>query len=367
MPGFQKHHPKREFGRAFPASRYDDPRGKRPSALERNIVRYRAAEAAIYLHYAEEVREFMLNTVYRAATRPPGAKPWESTADRKLQSVLSRVLMDAELAGKLDAADAAALRTQFSNDRKQGKKLKVAFGHAVAIGMFTEAEADELQELLDYRNDIAHRIHLVMSDVSRSYWASDHVAFTAPAYKGDALDKLRAYRRSLWDRARGQLILSLSMDRMLFELAEDVLEGDLQRLDRLIQKQIVAERRRAKAINAELSLAGTELVGDLAPRFPPNHRPDRSYGDDYIPATGHLTKRGVEICYRLFDLGKSPMAVAYLMGMTLRSAERRHRSWGRAGGRERTRAEVKRYDLSIYGRSKPLNATPDARAEAEPG
>jgi hypothetical protein len=31
-------------------------------------------------------------------------------------------------------------------------------------------------------------------------------------------------------------------------------------------------------------------------------------------STGHLTKRGAEICYRLFDLGKSPMAVAYLMG-----------------------------------------------------
>lgn len=30
--------------------------------------------------------------------------------------------------------------------------------------------------------------------------------------------------------------------------------------------------------------------------------------------TGHLTPQGVEICYRLFDLGKSPLAVAFLMG-----------------------------------------------------
>jgi hypothetical protein len=136
------------------------------------------------------------------------------------------------------------------------------------------------------------------------------------------------------------------MDRMLFELAEHTYEQDLKRLDRLITKQIARERERYSAINNELDLQGTELVDDLSPRFPANHRPGRQgYGDDYIPATGHLTKRGIEICYRLFDLGKSPIAVAYLLGMTLRSAERRHQSWITAGGLKRVRAAVERYDL----------------------
>jgi len=193
-----------------------------------------------------------------------------------------------------------------------------------------------------------------MSDLNRSYWAADHVAYAAPAYKGDALDRIRVYKKSLWNRAGNKLLLSLSMDSMLFELAEDVLEADLERLDKLIRKQIAKERERTKAINSELSLEGTELVGDLAPRFPANHRPSQSYGDDYVPATGHLTKRGVEICYRLFDLGKSPIAVAYLMGMTLRSAERRQRSWLKSGGLQRTRAEVKRYDRNF----RRLAATP---------
>ncbi len=203
-----------------------------------------------------------------------------------------------------------------------------------------------MKALLDYRNDIAHRIHLVMSDISRNNWAIDHVAYAAPTYKGEALDRLRAFRRSLWDRARAKLILTLSMDRMLFELAEHTYEQDLKRLDRLITKQIDRERERYRAINSELDLRGTELVDDLSPRYPANHRPGRQgYGDDYIPATGHLTERGVEICYRLFDLGKSPTAVAYLMGMTLRSAERRHRSWTKAGGLQRVRAEVERHDF----------------------
>jgi hypothetical protein len=132
---------------------------------------------------------------------------------------------------------------------------------------------------------------------------------------------------------------------MLFELAEHTYEQDLKRLDRVITKQIDRERERYNAINGELDLRSTELVDDMSPRFPANHRRGRrGYGDDYIPATGHLTKRGVEICYRLFDLGKSAMAVAYLMGMTLRSSERRRRSWIKAGGLQRARIEVERYD-----------------------
>jgi hypothetical protein len=104
--------------------------------------------------------------------------------------------------------------------------------------MFTQDEADELKALVDYRNDIAHRIHLVMSDLNRSYWATDHVAYTAPAYKGDALDRLMAHRRSMWERGGDQLLLTASIGSLLFELAEDALEEDLRRLERLIKKQV---------------------------------------------------------------------------------------------------------------------------------
>jgi hypothetical protein len=346
MPGVSKHHTKRRFGRAFPASRYDDPRGGRASALERNILRYRAIEATLYLFYAEELRDFMLTDVHRAAIRQPGEEIWEPPKERRLQRIFARLLRDAETEQKLSAEDAEALCRAFASERQQGRKLKVAFAYAVRIGMFTEGEAADLKTLLDYRNDIAHRIHLVMSDISRDYWAIDHVTYAAPTYKGDALDRLRSYRRTLWERERGQVLLTLPMDHMLFEFAEHAFEQDLKRLDRLIKKQIVRERERYKAINAELDLRGTDLVGDLSPRFPANHRPGRHvYGDDYIPRTGHLTKRGVEICYRLFDLGKTPTAVAYLMGMTLRSAERRQRSWIKAGGLQRIRIKIERYGM----------------------
>ncbi len=348
MPGVYKQHRTHDHdhGRPFPASRYDDPRGGRASALERNLVRYRAVEAALYLSYADEIRDYMMANVYPQAVAKPDAEPWAPAKDRRLEGVLRRLVFEAETAKTVSIEDAQALREIFADDRKQGKKLKVAFGYAIKTRLMTEAEANELQDLLDYRNDIAHRIHLVMADVSRTAFAADHLAFTPPTYKGDALDRLRGYRRSLWDRTHSWVLTDRAWNGMLFELAEEVLKSDLKRLDRLIKAQIARERARVAAISAELNLHGTELLGDLSPRFPPNHRPGRQgYGDDYEPPSGHLTARGVEICFRLFDLGKSPIAVAYLMGISLRAAKNRQKGWAKAGGALRQRTEVERYDL----------------------
>lgn len=352
MQSVAKYHAKIDFGRAFPASDYGDPRGGRASALERNILRYRAAEAALYLFYAQEIRDFMFTNVHSAAIRRSGGASWELRDEQRLHSVLTDLLRDAEAVGKILPDDMAALRNALPSERQPGKKLKAAFAYAIKIGIFTEAEAIELKGLLDCRNDIAHRTHLVMSDVSRDQWAIDYFKYVTPTYKGEALDRLRAFRRSLWERASRQLTITMSMNGVLFKFAERVFEQDLKRLDRLITRQIGRERERYRQIDSELDLSGSELVNDLSPRFPANHRSGRQgHGDDYIPATGHLTKRGVEICYRLFDLGKSLTAVAYLMGMSLRSVERRHRGWIKSGGHNRVRAEIVRYDMHLM---KPL-------------
>lgn len=347
MPGARKEHRQRSgYGRSFPASQYNDPRGGRPSALERNILRYRAIEASLYLFYADEVRKFMVTNVCPPELEQTDITPWASLEENRLERVLSEILSDAQSSNKLLPEDARLLRLAFSEERNQGKQLRAAFAHSIKVGMFTNEEASEVQRLLIYRNDIAHRIHLVMSDVSRSHLANDFIAFTAPTYKGEALDKLRVYRESLSERARRCLhSLCFSMDGLLFEFAEQVYETDLTRLDKLIRAQIKQEQARVNAINAELDLRGTELVDDLSPRHPKNHRYRNYYGDDYLPPTGHLTKRGVEICYRLFDMGKKPIAVAYLMGMGLRAAEKRHKSWLKAGGLQRVRTEVKRYRM----------------------
>lgn len=104
-------------------------------------------------------------------------------------------------------------------------------------------------------------------------------------------------------------------------MAEDVLENDLRRLKRLIKMQIEQERRRTQKINEPLRVDGTELVATW--RAVPLTIGRMAATETTTSRRPAPTKRGAKICYRLFDLGKSPIAVAYPMGMTLRSTERR--------------------------------------------
>jgi hypothetical protein len=107
MLGVTKHHTKLGYFRAV-ASRYSDPRGGRTSALERNILRYRAVEATLYLFYAEVVRHFMLTDVYRAAVREPGKEIWEPPEERRLQRLFADLLRNAEIGKQLSTDDAEA-------------------------------------------------------------------------------------------------------------------------------------------------------------------------------------------------------------------------------------------------------------------
>lgn len=346
MSGFRRPRSGGNGGNLLLASRYDDPRGGRPTALEHNVLRYRAIEAVVYIYYAEEIKRFMLDNVEPLVTNKEDNVSI-SNENERLRAVQIGLISDAVKLGKISEDDGKKICSLIICDKNKnsGKKLKRAFRGAVKLGFLSESESISIQELLDYRNDIAHEVHLVLADVSRIAAVGDMLSSREPSYKSEALGRLRHYHRLLWSRSSRLPSCLLSFNGLMFEHAQRVYEAELCRLDRLIRKQIEQERRRTEALKTELDLQGTELVGDLHPRFIKNFRWPTSWGDDYAPPSGHLTSRGVEICYRLYDLGKSPLAVAYLMGITLRSAQRRYKSWEKAGGKMRVKSTIQRYRL----------------------
>ena len=97
MAGVMKTSKMRGFGRAFPRSRYDDPRGGRASSLERNVLRYRAAEVALYLYFAQEVRNYMLQTVYPNSINLSTIPLPQKSEEKRLNGVLLKLVFDAEL------------------------------------------------------------------------------------------------------------------------------------------------------------------------------------------------------------------------------------------------------------------------------
>lgn len=324
---------KKGIGRTFPNSRYNDPRGGRASSLERKILRYRAIETSLYLHVAQSVREFMIQTFCKNGKVSSSSSAATHGEDGRLTEILTALVFDAELAGNITSEDAQTLRKRLSYDQKEGRKLKQAFVCAVAEGVFTQAEAGELQGLLIYRNSIAHEIHDVMADVSRSYYNLERLEFVGPAYKMMAFERLDKFYQSLYGRTKGRVI-TINFRDLLFEHAEKVYKEELCRLEGLILQQIAREKQRMQKVIEECDLTDTEMQGELHPRHHLNKHTSRH---ECVQNAGRLTNRGVEVCYRLFDMGKSPIAVSYLMGISLRSATKRQKRWKESGGSKRQR------------------------------
>ena len=281
------------------------PTGTRLPALEQNILKYRAFEMILFIFYAEDLKEFAISTIQ---------------ATDSCMMRLSRSEDD-------QSSERIGLHTK--------KKLKTALDIFVTDGILTSKECREIRELVDFRNDIAHRLHDMTYDLARLGIADDIRHFYGVKYNYEYLRKVRAYRHELSRRTQSKYVVSLSFNSLLFEGAAKTYDDELKRLGRKIRRLMHKREEELTALRNELALDGTEFIEDLHPNFPANKN-----------RNGKLTKRGIEVCYRLFDHGKSPLAVAHLMKLSLRSAINRQRAWEQAGGSSRMPVKIKRYDLS---------------------
>jgi hypothetical protein len=200
----------------------------------------------------------------------------------------------------------------------------------VKDGVLTEDERRHMVALIGKRNGIAHHLDHVTADLTTDRSVRDWIDYlpNRQTHDYETLDQLRAARRLVSDRmAERHYVLEIDIRHIFFTTTEQVLSSDIKALERRIRSLVRARRDEIAQLNAELSLEGTELTGLFDPRWPENR-----YG------TGQrLTPRGVETCYLLFDLGKSPLAVAHLVGLSLTATRRRQQMWRALGGLDRER------------------------------
>jgi hypothetical protein len=272
-------------------NRFRHPEGTRLPALEKNILKYRAFEMILLLFYAEYLKDILVGSIQ---------------ASDRFRNGVSRIKASTK------------------------NKFKVATAALVADGILTKEENQELIKLVNFRNEIAHRIHDLTFDASRNIYARETLEFSEVKYDYSALKRIKHYYVGILHRMQqaGTYTFMLSMNRFLFESAERTYDDELKRLHRKIETQYAGRRKRLGILKRELSLEGTGLTGEYAPAHPANQTHN-----------GNLTKRGVEICYRLFDNGKRPIVVAHLMHISLKASRKRHKGWMRAGSESRTRLE----------------------------
>jgi hypothetical protein len=268
-----------------------DPLGSRLPALERAILRLRALQMILVLVYAEALKRDVLDTIqatdhFHAEQRVP--KGVKNPVDKALDAL-------------------------------------------VADRAITAPDKTEIVGLIDYRNAIGHQIHNLLADLGAEKVVREFAEYAAanpkiPKYRYDALPRLRHFRAKIDGLYRTHhYVRTIGHDRLLFGLAEKVFVEDIKRIERRTRRLIADRSAEIKAINAELNLTGTGLTGQWHPAGP------YSKYDD-----GRLTPIGAEICYRLFDLGKSSLAVAHLARLSLASARHRHDLWRALGGKKRS-------------------------------
>jgi hypothetical protein len=214
--------------------------------------------------------------------------------------------------------------------RGTAKAVDRALNALIADRAITAAQKAEIVELIDYRNVIAHQMHTLFADVSPERIVREVVAYNSgrlKPYSYNAVRRLQQFRRLLNELYRTHHYVStLNYNALLFRSAEKTFLAQIKRLNRRISRLTQIRRGQIKIMNVELALKETEFAGEWHPqsRFSRHE-------------SGQLTKQGVEICYRLFDLGKSTMAVAHLTGLSLRAARKRRQMWTTLGAADRGR------------------------------
>ena len=184
----------------------------------------------------------------------------------------------------------------------------------VQEGILTNEESDDIRELVDYRNTIAHQMHYLTGDIGR--WASEHAIAKAARFHPTALSKILRYRDKIMRGLAARHVLAASFRGIMFDAAERTYNEEIARLKRIIARQSRKMNAEINSTNLVLQSLPRALLEELQPGHPCHTR-----------RNGTLTDTGRQCCVRLFEVGATPTAVAHLMRLSLRAITTQHRSW----------------------------------------
>jgi uncharacterized protein YutE (UPF0331/DUF86 family) len=167
-------------------------------ALERNILKYRALEMVMILFYVERLKRFVSESIK-----------------------------------VIDVIHGERQSSQITN-----KTYRKLWGILVRDGILTEAEKNEIEHIVDYRNEIAHRIQELTYDLGQTRITRSYRHYYGTKYRYDVLQKLKYFWQKIENDLGKKYVTSLSFDALLFEPAQKTYEEELSRLHRKIARQI---------------------------------------------------------------------------------------------------------------------------------
>ena len=260
------------------------PHGKGLTAWEAGILKIRAFEMILVIFYMEDLKRFILGSI-------------EVT----------------------DQLHGLSRLTDGKSKAGGGKKLELARALLVSEGVIDRAESDELKALVDYRNIIGHTVHKLTVDIGAYSYLAQQAPTTfesIPLYDYNAAKRAKALRQKVIQGMTKNFVLRMSFDSLAFEAAEKTYTKEIERMKRRANQSI----EKANTVIAE-----TNRIINAVPKWvmysaQPGH-------PGCVKENGTLSRRGAACAFQLFDANAPPLAVAYLMKISLRSAKHWFAKW----------------------------------------
>lgn len=171
-------------------------RAKLP-ALEKNILKYRSLQMVLLLHQVESFRSLVIGSIryndkFATHTFKPALLP-----------------------------------------ERVKRPMEKVFQILVALEIINEKESQELQSIIKLRDQVSHRIHELVSDISapRALYSRNDI------YDYFALDRFEYYRDKIYKGMTKHFILEVSFRDISFEQAEATYKEELCLLDKRIERQ----------------------------------------------------------------------------------------------------------------------------------
>lgn len=167
-------------------------------ALEKNILKYRALQMVLLLHQVESLRSFVIGSM--------------RASDKFATYTTSR----------------PALLPEGSK-----RPMEKAFQILVGKEIITEKESEDLQGIINLRNQVGHKIHELLSDIS----APKTLRVRDQIYDYFALDRFERYRDKISKGMTKHFVLEVNFRDLTFEQAEATYKEELSRLHKRIERQ----------------------------------------------------------------------------------------------------------------------------------
>lgn len=174
--------------------------------LERNILKLRALQMSLVLFHVEHIKRSVI--------------------------------------GSLQESD----KVLGTNRLPEGNKLlERAWKIVVKEGILTAEESQQIQDLIGYRNDIAHEFHVMTVDLSQQEFARSAVSLEGQRYDYFALNRVRRISKKVSEGFQKKFVMLVGLDQAMFADQEHALDYELKLLARRIDKQYAKRKQQVEA------------------------------------------------------------------------------------------------------------------------